>query len=252
MTLESYVRADLIKLRARLKKSGMADIASMEYPKYLQSTLWRKIREWVIQRDKFCCVICLRSQHGRFDEFDIHHRDYALLTLEGGNPEQLITLCRKCHKRVEYYSNGSKRSSLIEKEKEYQRLSALHHRVKNEGMSIKIESKSIRSSSQFFISYVGPFEFLEFYTVERLMISFTSDLYTSNKPRLRLPLPFRTEKFRQTSGANIIDTTSNKSVIKINCSDESAVIKASKEFSTIAETCLQKAVTQSIYWKLVQ
>lgn len=51
-------------------------------------TLKRSIRE----RDKYTCQICGKQQEDR--AFDVHHIDY---NKQNCNPNNLITLCHKCH-----------------------------------------------------------------------------------------------------------------------------------------------------------
>lgn len=249
MKLDAYVSADLLKLKERLAKQGVADLTAMDYSKYLQSTLWIKIREWVFQRDKFSCVVCLRSQMGKNDEFDVHHRSYDLETLEGKRDGQLITLCRKCHKKIEYYANGEKRTCLIQKEKELKRLTDIHEEITLEGMRLKIISQSKKSGLIYKIEYIGKLEYLEFYPLERLMCGFTFGMYLKFQQQLRLPLPFRSDKFRQKSGASLFQTSSNRKVINIWCNEDSGLIKVTSEYAVDAEKCLLKAISDE-YWRI--
>jgi 5-methylcytosine-specific restriction endonuclease McrA len=54
-------------------------------------TLRRSIRE----RDKYMCQLCRKLQGDK--AFDVHHIDYCK---ENCNPENLITLCKKCHRET--------------------------------------------------------------------------------------------------------------------------------------------------------
>lgn len=61
------------------------------YLAYLDSTAWRHKRNQAFDRDKGKC------QHCKFAEADnVHHKTYARLGDE--NPDDLISLCRTCHK----------------------------------------------------------------------------------------------------------------------------------------------------------
>lgn len=69
-----------------------------KYPIEWKKTLRISIRE----RDKYTCQICSEKQSDR--AFDIHHIDY---NKNNCNPNNLITLCLKCHRKTnfnrEYY-----------------------------------------------------------------------------------------------------------------------------------------------------
>lgn len=167
-TLKSHVSTDLLKLKKRLAKQGFADITVMDYEIYLRSTLWKKIRDWVQQRDDFSCVICTRKKTSSRDEFDVHHRNYDLATLEGRDETQLVTLCRLCHTKIEYL-NGKKRSSLEEKEMEYQRLMALHSNIVNEGMPLRVQNSTRNGTSVLTVTYIGPKNYTEFYKLHLII-----------------------------------------------------------------------------------
>jgi len=67
------------------------------------------LRESIRQRDDYVCQMCGIHQDeldGWYKQLDVHHIDYDK---DNCNPENLITLCRKCHAKTnynrEYWSN---------------------------------------------------------------------------------------------------------------------------------------------------
>lgn len=73
-------------------------IRSMGFPTYrdyLQSKLWRGIRQRALLRTQFKCVKC----HGR--AWEVHHTEYSRLVLEGKMIRTLMPVCRICHQLLE-------------------------------------------------------------------------------------------------------------------------------------------------------
>lgn len=64
---------------------------------YLRSEWWKDVREATVERDEHRCRVC-NSQH----KIQVHHRSYDNLWHE--KPEDLITLCCRCHKL--FHDNG--------------------------------------------------------------------------------------------------------------------------------------------------
>lgn len=59
---------------------------------------WSKtLRRGIRERDKYTCQLCGDKQEDH--SFDVHHIDY---NKENCNPENLITLCRKCHGKTSH------------------------------------------------------------------------------------------------------------------------------------------------------
>lgn len=68
----------------------------MTYSEKLKNPLWQKKRLKILERDEFTCQYCSNIE----DELHVHHLKYT-----GQNPwdesdENLITLCKYCHKYV--------------------------------------------------------------------------------------------------------------------------------------------------------
>jgi 5-methylcytosine-specific restriction endonuclease McrA len=60
----------------------------------------RSLRISIRERDRYICQMCGEKQEER--AFDIHHIDYDK---KNCNPDNLITLCRRCHMRTNYNRN---------------------------------------------------------------------------------------------------------------------------------------------------
>lgn len=64
-----------------------------KYKKYLGSNEWKNIRNKRLERDGFKCVCC-----GAAANLEVHHTTYDRIGNE--NIEDLITLCKDCHKAI--------------------------------------------------------------------------------------------------------------------------------------------------------
>jgi hypothetical protein len=73
------------------------------YRSYLTSSLWKTIRDRVLAEWPRCRT-CNRPAK------QVHHQDYKIQTLLGSVREGLIALCSRCHRKVEFYKSGGKRS----------------------------------------------------------------------------------------------------------------------------------------------
>ena len=67
------------------------------YRAYLQSDLWKGIKQRVLAERPTCWVCEHKAKV-------VHHSDYDIDTLEGHRLTGLISLCRPCHKRAEFRS----------------------------------------------------------------------------------------------------------------------------------------------------
>jgi hypothetical protein len=74
-------------------------MSNIQYAEKLNSPLWHRRRQEIIDRDGGKCKLCLSR-----DYLQVHHLGYIL----GADPWQypddfLITLCEKCHSREEAF-----------------------------------------------------------------------------------------------------------------------------------------------------
>jgi hypothetical protein len=100
------------KISAKLKgrkgrtpwNKGLIGVQAMENsPRWLggksfepYGTDWTKtLRQSIRERDKYLCQLCFEKQNDT--AFDVHHIDY---NKKNCNPDNLITLCRKCHMKT--------------------------------------------------------------------------------------------------------------------------------------------------------
>lgn len=65
------------------------------YSAFLRTPEWRALREEVFARDGGMCRMCKSK-----DNLRAHHISYAELL----NPDNLVTLCNKCHEQVHQYT----------------------------------------------------------------------------------------------------------------------------------------------------
>lgn len=62
------------------------------YKEYLNSSLWKTIRERVMDRDDWKCCDCgAKAQQ-------VHHMSYAPDVMAGEDDSKLVSLCEPCHK----------------------------------------------------------------------------------------------------------------------------------------------------------
>lgn len=94
MRFDPYIRRNKI-----LKRIGY-----QSYKQYLESDLWKKIRQSVMDAYKNTCVICKRRAT------QAHHVEYSYPSLIGKSPWYLVALCENCHKSIEFFQNGDKAS----------------------------------------------------------------------------------------------------------------------------------------------
>jgi hypothetical protein len=96
---------DQLKEESKLKSKKPKDVLLMDYQtEYLKSTLWRKIKERILARDKKQCVYC-----GGVAEV-VHHRSYSREVLEGNADLMLVSLCNACHDFIHFDSSGQGRA----------------------------------------------------------------------------------------------------------------------------------------------
>lgn len=80
--------------RLRWQRAEEERVAKMTpYERYLQSEEWEQLRREVFQRDKYRCRRC-----GDRNQLHCHHLHYETLYEE--ELEDLVTMCKDCHKEV--------------------------------------------------------------------------------------------------------------------------------------------------------
>lgn len=250
--LYQIVEPSLLKLKRRLAKEGLREISEMEYSKYLRTVLWKKIKEWIQERDGYRCVVC-GAEKSRFCELEVHHRSYDLDVLEGKRSEMLVTLCPHCHKLIEFNFDGSKKVCMEEKEKRYFELKKLHAEIESKGLPLLINNQSNkRGWKSYEIVYTGNNDYLQFYSVESLMFGFVLNFYHKYRDKLKIPLPFGRDKFYQKSGAKVSFMETGKEVINTKIVDGKPIIKVSKYCEFPALEHLSSYIEEQKYWHVTQ
>lgn len=74
------------------------------YRDYLKSQLWKVIRDAKLAVDPRC-EICDGSLANQ-----VHHIAYNREVLQGKNRRKLVSTCGDCHTKIEFHSDGRKRS----------------------------------------------------------------------------------------------------------------------------------------------
>lgn len=88
------------KLRPKSKMDLMSDnLRGKPYSTFLKSEYWRIVRNKVLVRDNYECLIC-KSKY----QLEVHHDSYKNHFNEHKHLDDLMTLCRKCHTE-HHYSN---------------------------------------------------------------------------------------------------------------------------------------------------
>lgn len=72
------------------------------YRRYIAGEKWQEIRLRVLSRDGFKCQMCLKKAN------QVHHKSYDKDVLDGNRDDQLVSICRSCHKYIEFDKNGKK------------------------------------------------------------------------------------------------------------------------------------------------
>ena len=73
-----------------------------EIVRFRSSLQWQKMRDFIVKRDHFLCKICLKNGIFTSGDLQVHHiiplaADFS----KRCDPDNLITLCPKCHEAAE-------------------------------------------------------------------------------------------------------------------------------------------------------
>lgn len=83
-------------------EQGLKSLGFKDYQAYLNSKLWRKVREQVFCLKGRICFLC------GGDASQVHHRKYLATSLNGSNLQCLEPCCTKCHHMIEFDIDGNK------------------------------------------------------------------------------------------------------------------------------------------------
>lgn len=82
-----------------VRNSILKEMGFASYGDYLESPLWRESRAKVLMRDGHKCRGCGRRAN------QVHHRQYSRSAMDGSDLSRLESICRKCHKSIEFKRN---------------------------------------------------------------------------------------------------------------------------------------------------
>lgn len=86
----------------------LQELGYSNYREYRDSDLWRRaIRPEVIKESGGKCCVC-----GSSDNLQVHHMDYNRDNLSGKDTNSMVSLCNKCHIKIEFKFKGSERIKL--------------------------------------------------------------------------------------------------------------------------------------------
>lgn len=80
-----------------VRNRNLKSLGFVDYPQYLESRLWKSIRQSVLVRDGFKCRKCDRSS-----AHHVHHSSYDVATLRGDDLSKLHSVCDWCHREIEF------------------------------------------------------------------------------------------------------------------------------------------------------
>jgi 5-methylcytosine-specific restriction endonuclease McrA len=76
-----------------MKKKSRRSPPRRTYQQFLQSAYWKDVRLQVLKRDGYRCQEC-----GRRQRLQVHHLTYRHHGKEGRYLQDLVTLCKNCHR----------------------------------------------------------------------------------------------------------------------------------------------------------
>lgn len=103
-----YVRSKVDPTFYLRRFHALAELGFTGYHEYLQSDLWKSIRQRVLDIDSRCWV-CLTNEF-----VQVHHLQYTMDNLRGDTIDGLIPLCKPCHIKGHYDEHGKKIKGLPE------------------------------------------------------------------------------------------------------------------------------------------
>jgi len=84
------------------KPPTLRQLEDLPYRKYLETDHWQQKRQEALKAEEYKCHLC----QGNNRELHVHHLTYIRLGCE--LPEDLMVLCKKCHKEVHEEMNSGR------------------------------------------------------------------------------------------------------------------------------------------------
>lgn len=119
-----------VETRNKISKAQIIDGRSYIRPgKKLYGDDWNSIRLSIYKRDNYACQECGIKMNEYGKALDIHHKIPFLVSFDN-SPQNLITLCRKCHMKAEQPLKRTYKLNINEtREKIKQRLSITNFKI---------------------------------------------------------------------------------------------------------------------------
>ncbi len=89
-------------LSYKSRNENLKTLGFVSYSAYLASPLWASVRDLVTEQRGTRCVKC------REPMACLHHQRYSLGDLTGDDLSHIHPICNRCHKKVEFFSDGTK------------------------------------------------------------------------------------------------------------------------------------------------
>jgi 5-methylcytosine-specific restriction endonuclease McrA len=89
----------------RARNAALRTLGFDTYAEYLDSKLWKGIREQVLERDNHRCRLC------NLPAYSVHHASYGKAVLLGLELKWLAAICPSCHRQIEFTVSSRKRTS---------------------------------------------------------------------------------------------------------------------------------------------
>lgn len=248
-SLKNYVKPQLLRLKQRLNKEGFADITCLENEKYRRTSLWKCIREWILVRDDYKCVICCRSTLFFSGDIHVHHRRYCRETLEGARDDFLVSLCEMCHEKIEKYDNGLKRHSQEEKDEVFFRLKNIFSHIQRNGITVVLKDSFTRGYRCLEIGYEEQDNLYELYPIKYVFRPFLHIIMWKYKGQFSYPI-WPESKLKFKSGLRILDKLTKKIILQIVVNEQTAVLRVPKDCKYSFKDDLMEAMRLWSNWHI--
>lgn len=95
----------LVKIERPHDRGNWKYLGFSSYREYLSSKLWSDIRQRILRKYAYNCVLCDKPAA------EVHHISYDMDVLLGVDTTKLVSLCRDCHRSIEFTPDGMKRKT---------------------------------------------------------------------------------------------------------------------------------------------
>ena len=180
-----------------------------EYDRYLRSALWRKIKARIEARDKGECCIC------GGDAIEVHHHDYSEATMRGENDAALSSLCRDCHRAIEF-DGPYRRFDLADKQKAFDQRRRDHQRALRYGLKVSIDVSAKGNWQHIRFEWEDPSLATQFSSMLALLWKLLYVFRPQVAPLRRISLT----RFSQASGVRLLLKDTKKLAAVLQLSDD--------------------------------